>query len=49
MLLWDLLEDGATEADQEVEEQEGDKEEEGESCNFIFDITVVVFSFSMIF
>ena len=42
MVLQDLSEKGATEADQEGEEQEGDKEE-GESCNRNFDVTVMVF------
>ena len=48
MLLRDLSEEGAAEAGQEGEEQEGNKEE-GELCNLNCDVTVMVFSCSMIF
>ena len=48
MVLQDLSEDGATEADQKGEDQEED-EEEGESCYLNCDVTVMVFSCSMIF
>ena len=48
MVLQDLSGEGANEADQEGEEQEGDKEE-CESYNRNCDVTVMVFSCSMIF
>ena len=47
MLLQDLSEEGATEADQEGEDQEGD-EEEGEPCNRNCDVTVMVFCCSIL-
>ena len=47
MLLRDLSKEGATEADQEREDQEGYKEE-GESCNHNCDVTVMLFSCYMI-
>ena len=46
MVLQDLLEEGAAEADLEGEEQEGE-EEEGASCNNNYDVTVMVFRCSM--
>ena len=48
MLLQDILEEGDTDADQEGEEQEDDKEEV-ESCNRICYVTIMIFSCYMIF
>ena len=48
ILLWGILEEGDTEADQEGEGQEGD-EEECESFNHNFYVTVMIFSCYMIF
>ena len=48
MLLQNLLEEGATKADQEGEDQEEDKKE-SESCNRNCYVTVMIFSCCMIF
>ena len=48
MLLQNLLEEGATKADQEGEDQEED-EKESESCNRNCYVTVMIFSCCMIF